>query len=43
MYGVVALFDEKTENIIKVIWEELREQSISFYAYEVEDRRPHIT
>lgn len=43
MYGVVAFFDEKTEEVIKEIWIELEEQEISFYAYEVEDRRPHIT
>jgi len=43
MYGLIALFDEKTEQIIKDIWKELKEQSISFYAYEVEDRIPHIT
>lgn len=43
MYGVIALFDEKTEQIIKDIWTELREKSISFYADEVVDRKPHIT
>jgi len=43
MYGVVALFDAKTEQIIKDIWTELREKSISFYADEVVDRKPHIT
>ncbi|WP_088012263.1 2'-5' RNA ligase family protein [Gottfriedia acidiceleris] len=43
MYGVIALFDEKTEQIIKDIWTELSEKSISFYADEVVDRIPHIT
>lgn len=43
MYGLVALFDERTEKIIKEIWKELQEKSISFYANEVENRRPHIT
>jgi len=43
MYGLIALFDEKTEQVIKDIWKELKEKSISSYAYEVEDRRPHIT
>ena len=43
MYGVVALFDERTEQIIKNIWTELREKSISFYADEVVDRKPHLT
>jgi 2'-5' RNA ligase len=43
MYGVIALFDERTEQMIKDIWRELSEKSISFYAEEVEDRSPHIT
>ncbi|WP_019413960.1 2'-5' RNA ligase family protein [Paenisporosarcina sp. TG20] len=43
MYGVIAIFDEKTEKVITEIWQELREKEISFYAYEVENRRPHIT
>lgn len=43
MYGVIALFDEQTEQIIRNIWDELREKSISFYADEVVNRRPHIT
>lgn len=43
MYGVVALFDAETEQIIKDIWTELREESISFYADEVVNRKPHIT
>ncbi|WP_456274566.1 2'-5' RNA ligase family protein [Bacillus sp. AK031] len=43
MYGVIGLFDEHTGNKIRTIWEELKEQSISFYAEEVVDRKPHIT
>ncbi|NWK69829.1 2'-5' RNA ligase family protein [Bacillus paramycoides] len=43
MYGVIAKFDEKTEQIIKDIWRELREKSISFYVDEVVNRVPHIT
>ncbi|WP_088071694.1 2'-5' RNA ligase family protein [Gottfriedia luciferensis] len=43
MYGIVAIFDEETEQIIKDIWKELSEKSISFYAYEVINRKPHIT
>ena len=43
MYGLIAIFDEKTEQVIKDIWKELKVKSISAYAYEVEDRRPHIT
>ncbi|MFF3023368.1 hypothetical protein ACFVRR_12050 [Gottfriedia sp. NPDC057948] len=42
MYGVVALFDAKTEQIIKDIWTELSEKSISFYADEVVDRNPTL-
>lgn len=43
MYGFIALLDEKTECLIKDIWKELKELSISSYAFEVEDRVPHIT
>lgn len=43
MYGLIALFDESTEQLIRNIWKELMERSISSYAYEVEDRKPHIT
>lgn len=43
MYAVIALFDEVTENVMRQVWKELYDKSISTYAYEVEDRRPHIT
>ena len=43
MYGLISIFDEFTEQLIKNIWKELKENSISSYAYEVEDRIPHIT
>ncbi|TQR19414.1 2'-5' RNA ligase family protein [Psychrobacillus vulpis] len=43
MYALIAILDEKTELIIKDIWKELYEKSISIYAYEVENRIPHIT
>ncbi|WEG10900.1 2'-5' RNA ligase family protein [Pullulanibacillus sp. KACC 23026] len=43
MYGMITLFDEKTEQFIKDIWELLRKFGISSYAFEVEDRRPHLT
>lgn len=43
MYGFIALFERKTEELIKDIWRDLRKQSISFYAEEIKDRRPHIT
>ena len=43
MYGLIAAFDQSTESFIKNVWKELKEKSISSYAYEVEDRIPHIT
>jgi 2'-5' RNA ligase len=43
MYGFIAIFDEKTEQRIEDIWKGLEENLISFYAFEVENRRPHIT
>ncbi|WP_164669508.1 2'-5' RNA ligase family protein [Virgibacillus doumboii] len=43
MYGFIAIFDEKTEQLVMEIWKELKEKSISTYAYEVENRIPHIT
>lgn len=43
MFAIIALLDKKTENLIKELWQDLRKQSISFYAEEVEDRKPHIT
>ncbi|MFD1851287.1 2'-5' RNA ligase family protein [Oceanobacillus bengalensis] len=43
MYGLIAIFDETTEELIKNIWKELKDNFISSYAYEVEDRKPHIT
>jgi hypothetical protein len=43
MYGIIGLFDKETDNKIRMIWEELHAESISFYAEEVVDRKPHIT
>ncbi len=43
MYGVIALFDEKMEQTIINLWKDLKEKSISNYAFEVQNRRPHIT
>jgi 2'-5' RNA ligase len=43
MYWVIALFDKETETLINNIWEELREESISYYIDEVQDGRPHLT
>ncbi|PFA67071.1 hypothetical protein CN378_11885 [Bacillus sp. AFS015802] len=43
MYWVIALFDDKTEKLIKGIWEELTIKNISYYEEEINDARPHIT
>jgi hypothetical protein len=43
MYGFIGLLDCETENVIKEIWKELSSKSISFYAEEINDRKPHIT
>ncbi|WP_175987773.1 2'-5' RNA ligase family protein [Bacillus sp. Marseille-Q1617] len=43
MFWVTAQFDEETENLIKTIWKELRDHSISYYIDEVQDGRPHLT
>ncbi|KYH32057.1 hypothetical protein CLTEP_22780 [Clostridium tepidiprofundi DSM 19306] len=43
MYGVIACFDNKTEEYIKNLWKVLVENNISYYSEEEENRRPHIT
>lgn len=43
MYGMIALFDERLEQQIKEIWEGLKREEITSYAFEVADRQPHIT
>ncbi|MEC0238484.1 2'-5' RNA ligase family protein [Paenibacillus dokdonensis] len=43
MYGVVVHFEQEIELVIKKIWRELSELSISSYAEEVINRKPHIT
>ncbi|WP_075619558.1 2'-5' RNA ligase family protein [Paenisporosarcina indica] len=43
MYAIVAHFDRETELIIKKVWSDLSTHSISKYAEEIPDRRPHIT
>ncbi|MGE7979714.1 2'-5' RNA ligase family protein [Psychrobacillus sp. NPDC093200] len=43
MYGIIALFDEETEQQIIEVWNDLKDQNISSYASEVKDRKPHIT
>ncbi|TCI29103.1 2'-5' RNA ligase family protein [Exiguobacterium sp. SL-10] len=43
MYGMIALFDEQTEKRIREVWEGLKREGITSYAFEVSDRQPHIT
>lgn len=43
MYAIIALFDEQTEREIKEVWEGLKQESITSYAFEVPNRQPHIT
>lgn len=43
MYWVIALFDDKTEELIQEIWKDLTEHNISYYEEEINDARPHIT
>ncbi|WP_456274561.1 2'-5' RNA ligase family protein [Bacillus sp. AK031] len=43
MYWVAAIFDSNTEQTIKGIWNELCEESISFFADEISNGRPHLT
>lgn len=43
MYAIIATLDRQTEKVIRGIWNELKELSLSDYAYEVKDREPHIT
>lgn len=43
MYGVVLHFDFKTECIFNNLWKELSDNGISNYAYEIQNRRPHLT
>ncbi|WP_114166855.1 2'-5' RNA ligase family protein [Exiguobacterium sp. TNDT2] len=43
MYGMIALFDEQTEKRIQEVWEGLKQEGITSYAYEVSNRQPHIT
>lgn len=43
MYAVIATLDERTNQKIKGLWRELKDLSLSDYAYQVKDRKPHIT
>jgi len=43
MYAVVGYFGPQTEEQIKTTWNELSEQGISDYAFDVAGNKPHIT
>ena len=43
MYAIVAHFDQETESSIKKVWSDFSTHSISKYAEEIPNRRPHIT
>lgn len=42
-YAIIALLDEQLQQKIQAIWQGLSENNLSHYAYEVENREPHIT
>jgi bifunctional ADP-heptose synthase (sugar kinase/adenylyltransferase) len=42
LYWVIALFDDKTEKLIKEIWKELTVKNISYYEEEINDARSYI-
>ena len=43
MYALVACFDTRTETTVRELWDELSLRGISQYAFEVENRTPHVT
>lgn len=43
MYGIIALFDDELNKKILKLWQELKNESISTYAFEVRNRKPHLT
>lgn len=43
MYAIIATLDETTNQKIRNLWQELKDMSLSDYAYQVRDREPHIT
>lgn len=43
MFGIIALFDDQLNKRILNLWQELNDEYISSYAFEVNDRKPHIT
>ena len=43
MYALLAILDEKTNQEIQRLWQVLKEQGLSNYAFETEGFLPHIT
>ncbi|WP_161979415.1 2'-5' RNA ligase family protein [Streptococcus sp. S784/96/1] len=43
MYAIIATLDDQSNEMIREAWYQLKELSLSDYAYEVSDREPHIT
>lgn len=43
MYGIIALFDDELNKKISKLWQELKNESISTYTFEVRNRKPHLT
>ena len=43
MYALLAILDEKTNQEIQGLWQVLKEQGLSNYAFETEGFLPHIT
>lgn len=43
LYALVGFLDDKTEQYIVGLWDELSQKNISHYAKETQNMRPHIT
>ena len=43
MYAIIITFDNNTQNFIKSIWKDLRDNDLSNYGFEIMDREPHLT
>lgn len=43
LYALVGFLDDKTEQYIEGLWDELSENNVSHYAKETQNMRPHIT
>ncbi|MBM7643000.1 2'-5' RNA ligase family protein [Streptococcus loxodontisalivarius] len=43
MYALIAIFDRDSRKQIKELWDYLNREGISDYAFQVENREPHLT